>query len=138
MCNASNFSVGVRRNRIFHPIYYASQTLMGAQVNYMITEKELLPIIFAFDKYQNDFVFYGPFGYQIFTSQERCQVDIDPRVLLLQELEQQEGTSSHVPIKEIFLDEHILKVNHVYNTYWFADFANYLACGLMSLDKAYQ
>ncbi len=30
-----------------------------------------------------------------------------------------------------------MKVNHVRNTPWFADIANYLACGLMLIDKKY-
>ena len=52
-------------------------------------------------------------------------------------LEPQEGNSPLIPIRETFPDECILKVNHVHNTPWFADIANYLACGLMSIDMTY-
>ena len=34
-------------------IYYASQTLNDAQVNYATIEKELLAVIFAFDKFRS-------------------------------------------------------------------------------------
>ena len=37
---------------MFHAIYYASKTLNEAQLNYATTEKELLAIVFAFDKFQ--------------------------------------------------------------------------------------
>ena len=48
-----------------------------------------------------------------------------------------ERNSPLIPIRETFPEEHILKVNHVHNTPWFADIANFLACGLMPIDKTY-
>ena len=55
MCDASDFALGVvlgqRRNKVFHVVYYASKTLNAAQVNYSTTEKEMLAIVFAFDKF---------------------------------------------------------------------------------------
>jgi len=55
MSDASDYAVrfvmGQRRNKMFHPIYYASRTLTGAQLNYTVTEKELFSIVFAFDKF---------------------------------------------------------------------------------------
>ncbi|KAL4272605.1 hypothetical protein GQ457_13G015840 [Hibiscus cannabinus] len=57
MCDASDYAVGAvlgqRKGRIFHPIYYASKTLNDAQVNYTTTEKEMLAVIFAFDKFRS-------------------------------------------------------------------------------------
>ncbi|KAL4386603.1 hypothetical protein GQ457_09G000100 [Hibiscus cannabinus] len=57
MCDASNYTVGAvlgqRKGKIFHPIYYASKTLNDAQVNYTTTEKEMLAVIFAFDKFRS-------------------------------------------------------------------------------------
>ncbi|KAK8684027.1 hypothetical protein V6N13_040064 [Hibiscus sabdariffa] len=57
MCDASDYAVGAvlgqRKEKICHPIYYASKTLNDAQVNYTTTEKEMLAVIFAFDKFRS-------------------------------------------------------------------------------------
>ncbi|KAL4354091.1 hypothetical protein GQ457_06G017630 [Hibiscus cannabinus] len=57
MCDASDYVVGAvlgqRKGKIFHPIYYASKTLNDAQVNYTTAEKEMLAVIFAFDKFRS-------------------------------------------------------------------------------------
>ncbi|GJZ69711.1 reverse transcriptase domain-containing protein [Tanacetum coccineum] len=56
MCDASDFVVGaVLGQQIdgkFKPIYYASKTLNNAQEHYTTTEKELLAVIFSFDKFR--------------------------------------------------------------------------------------
>lgn len=57
MCDASDYAVGAvlgqRIEKHFHPIYYASKTLNDAQENYTTTEKELLAVVFAFDKFRS-------------------------------------------------------------------------------------
>ncbi|KAL4348564.1 hypothetical protein GQ457_17G011490 [Hibiscus cannabinus] len=57
MCDASDYAVGAvlgqRKGKIFHPIFFASKTLNDAQVNYATTEKEMLAVIFAFDKFRS-------------------------------------------------------------------------------------
>ncbi|GJX80246.1 reverse transcriptase domain-containing protein [Tanacetum coccineum] len=54
MCDASDFAVGaVLGQQIdgkFKPIYYASKTLNNAQEHYTTTKKELLAVLFSFDK----------------------------------------------------------------------------------------
>ena len=54
MC-ANDYAVGAalgqRRNRVFHAIYHVSKTLNEAQLNYTTIEKELLAIVFSFDKF---------------------------------------------------------------------------------------
>ncbi|KAD5960795.1 hypothetical protein E3N88_12267 [Mikania micrantha] len=42
-----------RRYKNFHPIYYVSKTLNDAHKHYMTTEKELLAVVFAFDKFRS-------------------------------------------------------------------------------------
>ena len=56
MCDASDYAIGAvlgqKLERIFQVIYYASRTLNDAQLNYATTEKELLAIVFAFNKFR--------------------------------------------------------------------------------------
>ena len=57
MCDASDHALGAvlgqRRENKLHVIYYASRTLNDAQINYATTEKEMLAVIFAFDKFRS-------------------------------------------------------------------------------------
>ncbi|GJR37937.1 reverse transcriptase domain-containing protein [Tanacetum coccineum] len=54
MCNASDFAIGAilgqRIDGKFKPTYYASKNLNNAQEHYTTTEKELLAVVFSFDK----------------------------------------------------------------------------------------
>ena len=56
MCDASNHAVGAalvqREGKDPFVIAYASKTLDTAQSNYTTTEKELLAIVFALDKFR--------------------------------------------------------------------------------------
>nr|GEU84321.1 hypothetical protein [Tanacetum cinerariifolium] len=55
MCDTSDYAIGVvlgqRIDKHFKPIHYASKTMNEAQENYTTTEKELLVIVFAFNKF---------------------------------------------------------------------------------------
>jgi Ni,Fe-hydrogenase III component G len=44
--------LGQRKGRELHVIQYASKTLDEAQVNYTTTEKELLAVVYAYDKFR--------------------------------------------------------------------------------------
>ncbi|GJU42735.1 reverse transcriptase domain-containing protein [Tanacetum coccineum] len=54
MCDASDFAVGAvlgqRKTKHFQPIHYASKTMTDAQAHYTTTEKELLAVVYAFEK----------------------------------------------------------------------------------------
>ena len=56
MCDSSDHSVRVvlrqRKVKIFHSIYYPNKTLPDVQLNYTTTEKELLVVVFVFDKFR--------------------------------------------------------------------------------------
>ncbi|GKA81937.1 reverse transcriptase domain-containing protein, partial [Tanacetum coccineum] len=53
----TNIKVGVvlgkKDGKNFHPIYFASKTLNPTQQKYTITEKELMAVVLAFDKFRS-------------------------------------------------------------------------------------
>ena len=57
MCDASDYVVGAvlgqTKDKKHHAIAYASKTLMGAQLNCATTEKDLLPVVIAIDKFRS-------------------------------------------------------------------------------------
>ncbi|GKD33260.1 reverse transcriptase domain-containing protein [Tanacetum coccineum] len=57
MYDAFDFAVkvvlGQKNGKNFHPIYFASKTLNPAQQKYIVTEKELMAVVFAFDKFRS-------------------------------------------------------------------------------------
>nr|GEV96138.1 reverse transcriptase domain-containing protein [Tanacetum cinerariifolium] len=57
MCDASNFAIGAvlgqRHEKHFRPIHYASKTITEAESNYTTTEKEMLAIVYAFEKFRS-------------------------------------------------------------------------------------
>ncbi|GJW67658.1 reverse transcriptase domain-containing protein [Tanacetum coccineum] len=56
MCDASDFAIGAvlgqRRSKHFQPIHYASKTMTEAQIHYTTTEKEMLAVVYAFEKFR--------------------------------------------------------------------------------------
>ncbi|GJZ59249.1 reverse transcriptase domain-containing protein [Tanacetum coccineum] len=55
MCDASDFAIGAvlgqRKTKHFQPALYASKTMTNAQAHYTMTEKELLDVVYAFEKF---------------------------------------------------------------------------------------
>nr|GEY07883.1 reverse transcriptase domain-containing protein [Tanacetum cinerariifolium] len=55
MCDASDFAIGAvlgkHQDKHFRPIHYASKTITEAESNYTITEKEMLAVVYAFEKF---------------------------------------------------------------------------------------
>nr|GEV88428.1 reverse transcriptase domain-containing protein [Tanacetum cinerariifolium] len=56
MCDASDFTIGAvlgqRKTKHFQPIHYASKTIIEAQIHYTTTEKEMLVVVYAFEKFR--------------------------------------------------------------------------------------
>nr|GEX42292.1 reverse transcriptase domain-containing protein [Tanacetum cinerariifolium] len=57
MCDASDFAIGAvlgqRQDKHFRPIHYASKTMTKAESNYITTEKEMLAVVYAFEKFRS-------------------------------------------------------------------------------------
>nr|GEV56348.1 DNA-directed DNA polymerase [Tanacetum cinerariifolium] len=56
MCDASDYTIGAvlgqRKSKHFQPIHFASKTMTEAQIHYMTTEKEMLAVVYAFEKFR--------------------------------------------------------------------------------------
>ena len=57
MCDTSEYTVGAilgqRQDKVFHTINYASKVLNDEQLNYATTEKEMLAIVCALEKFRS-------------------------------------------------------------------------------------
>ncbi|KAL4386806.1 hypothetical protein GQ457_09G017360 [Hibiscus cannabinus] len=120
MCDASDYAVGAalgqRRGKLFHVIYYASRTLNDAQVNYTTTEKELLAVVFAFDKFRSYLI-----GTKIVDHLSRLENKLD--------------CENNNEIKENFPDEKILSATAIL---WYADIVNFLVSGVLPHELSSQ
>ncbi|XP_076897061.1 uncharacterized protein LOC143550262 [Bidens hawaiensis] len=152
MCDASDYTVrsvlGQQVEKKPMAIYYTSKTLSDAQLNYTTTEKELLAVVYALDKFRSyiwgsTVIVYSDHSAGRYLMDKK---DVKPRlirwVLLLQEfdleIQDKKGTENVVadhlsrivledgdwdgPINEPFLDEQILAVSQ---NPWFAHIVNF-------------
>jgi hypothetical protein len=97
MCDASDYAVGPvlgqTKDKKHHAIAYVSKTLTGAQLNYATTEKELLAVVFAVDKFRSYLVGAKVIVYIDYAAMKYLLTknDAKPRlirwILLLQELD---------------------------------------------------
>ncbi|GJW23137.1 reverse transcriptase domain-containing protein [Tanacetum coccineum] len=57
MCDASDYAIGAvlgqRIEKHFRPIHYASKTMTEAETNYTTTKKEMLAVVYAFEKFRS-------------------------------------------------------------------------------------
>ncbi|GJZ73412.1 reverse transcriptase domain-containing protein [Tanacetum coccineum] len=57
MCDASDFAIGAvlgkRHEKHFRPIHHASKTMNEAKSHYTMTEKEMLGVVYAFEKFRS-------------------------------------------------------------------------------------
>ncbi|GKA80519.1 reverse transcriptase domain-containing protein [Tanacetum coccineum] len=160
MCDASDFAIGAvlgqRKNKHFQPIHYASKTMTEAQAHYTTTEKELLAVVYAFEKFQSYLVLSKSIVYTYHSAIKYlfAKKDANARlmwwILLLQEFDveirDKKGaenlTADHLsrlenPHQNEFKNKEIMETFPLEtlgsvalrddSTPWFADFANYHA-----------
>ena len=95
MCDANDFAIGVvlgqREDGKPYVIYYGSKTLNEGQRNYITTEKELLALVFALDKFRAYLVgffivvFTDHFALKYLLTKQDAKVRLIRWILLLQE-----------------------------------------------------
>ena len=166
MCDASDYVIrvvqGQKRERIFQVIYYARRTLNDAQLNYATTEKELLAIAFAFDKFRPYLI-----GNKVIVHTDHSAIkylmtkkDAKPRLvrwaLLLQEfdleikdkkrienlvadhLSRLEGTRDEDHLNDDFPYEQPLEIEDKKLVPRYADYVNYLVAKVIPPEFSYQ
>ncbi|GJY17938.1 reverse transcriptase domain-containing protein [Tanacetum coccineum] len=109
MCDTSDFIVGaVLGQRIdgkFKPIYYASKNLNNAQEHYTTTEKELLAVVFSFDKFRPYLILSKIVVYTNHSALKAEKLTADH----LSRLENPDvGTFTEEEITDKFPDEHLM------------------------------
>ncbi|CAN6583761.1 unnamed protein product [Malus baccata var. baccata] len=155
MCDASDYAIGAvlgqRRNKQPHVIHYASRTLNDAQLNYSTTEKELLAVVFALDKFRSYLLGTKVILYSDYTALKYLltKKKVKPRLihwmLLLQEfnieIRDKKGSENVVadhlsrlvqeedclPILETFLDEQLLSLEIIRRCVHNSEFNSILA-----------
>ena len=156
MCDASYLAIGAvlgqREDGKPHIFYYASKTLNEAQRNYTTTEKELLAVVYALDKFRaylvgSDIVIFTDHSsLKYLLTKQNVKVRLIRWVLLLQELNLQikdnKGVENVVadhlsrltiahdthspPINDEFPEESLMQLE---KAPWYAHIANFLATG---------
>nr|GEZ98629.1 reverse transcriptase domain-containing protein [Tanacetum cinerariifolium] len=157
-CDASDFAIGAvlgqRKTKHFQSIHYASKTMTEAQIHYTITEKEMLDVVYAFEKFRpylvlsKSIVYTNHSALKYLLSKQDTKLRLIRWVLLLQELDiiirDKKGTENlatdHLsrldnPHKDVFENKYInenfpletLSKISSGSTPWFVDFANFHA-----------
>ncbi|XP_074283667.1 uncharacterized protein LOC141608204 [Silene latifolia] len=165
MCDASDFALGAvlgqRQDKKLHVIAYVSTALDNAQCNYTTTEKEMLAVVYAFEKFRAYLLCFKVVVYTDHTAIKQIMVkkDAKPRlirwVLLLQEFdvtikdkpgsenlvadnlsrltkEARGDVDDGIPIDEWLPDVSILAITH--SDPWYEDISNYLSSSFI-LEK---
>ncbi|GJR26027.1 reverse transcriptase domain-containing protein [Tanacetum coccineum] len=112
MCDASDFAVGaVLGQQIdgkFKPIYYASKTLKNAQEHYTTTEKELLTVVFSFDKFHLYLILSKTIVYTDHSALKYLFSKEDAKLRLIRLENPDLGTFTEEEITDEFSNEHLM------------------------------
>ena len=167
MCDASDYAMGAvlgqKDDKMFRAIYYFSKTFNEAQENYSTTEKEMLAMVFACEKFRpyilgsHVIIHTDHDEIQYLMAKKEAKPRLIRWVLLLQEfdleikdkkgcdnvitdhLSRVEKTTvkeEEMEVAENFPDEQLFQLS--FQLPWYADIVNFLACGVMPPEFSYQ
>nr|GFA31645.1 reverse transcriptase domain-containing protein [Tanacetum cinerariifolium] len=118
MCDGSDFAIGAvlgqRNTKHFQPMHFASKTMIEAQIHYTTTEKEMLAVVYAFEKFR---------PYPVL-SKSIVYMDHSDHLSRLEN--PHKDVFEYKDINENFPLETLGKISST-STPWFADFANFHA-----------
>nr|GEU68176.1 reverse transcriptase domain-containing protein [Tanacetum cinerariifolium] len=131
MCDASDFAIGVvlgqRKTKHFQPIHYASKTMTEAKIYYTMKEKEMLSVVYAFEKFRPYLVLSKTI---VYTDHSALEYLLRTDNLAADHLSRLENPHKDVflnkDINENFPLETLGKISSG-STPWFVDFANFYA-----------
>nr|GEX08146.1 reverse transcriptase domain-containing protein [Tanacetum cinerariifolium] len=105
--------LGRRTDGKFKPIYYASKTLNNAQEHYTTTKKELLVVVFSFDKFRPYLILSKTIVYTDHSALNYLFSKQDAKLRLIRLENPDLGTFTEEEIADKFPDKHlmILKTN---------------------------
>nr|GEW00010.1 reverse transcriptase domain-containing protein [Tanacetum cinerariifolium] len=158
MCVASDFAIGAilgqRKTKYFQPIHYASKKMTVAQIHYTTTKKEMIAVVYAFEKFwpylvlSKSIVYTDHSTLKYLLSKQDAKPILLRWVLLLQEFDiiisdkkgmenlaadhlsrlenPQKDVFENKDINENFPLETLCKIS-IESTPWFSDFANFHA-----------
>nr|GFA45886.1 reverse transcriptase domain-containing protein [Tanacetum cinerariifolium] len=139
MCDASDCAVGAvlgqRVEKHFRPIYYASKTMNQSETNYTTTEKEMIAVVYAFEKFRSYLIMNKSieFDFKVINTKGDENYAADH---LLRLENPYENVFDPKEINETFPLESLNKVAHQDpSTPWFADFSNYHAGNFIIKDQ---
>ena len=148
---------------MFKAIYYASKTFNEAQENYSTTEKEMLAMVFACEKFRpyilgsHVIIHTNHAAIKYLMAKKEAKPRLTRWVLLLQEfdleIKDKKGSDNVIvdhlsrvekttvkekgtELKENFPADQLFQLS--FQLPWYADIVNFLACGVMPLEFNYQ
>nr|GEY75150.1 reverse transcriptase domain-containing protein [Tanacetum cinerariifolium] len=134
--------LGQRHEKHFRPIHYASKTMTDAKSNYTTTEKEMLAVVYAFEKFWSHLVMnksivllLQEFDFKILDTKGAENLAVDH----LSRLENPyENVHDPKEINETFPLETLSMVTFCDDSsaLWFVDFANYHAAKALPTNDA--
>nr|GEW65204.1 reverse transcriptase domain-containing protein [Tanacetum cinerariifolium] len=130
MCDASDSMIGEvlgqRKTKHFQPIHYASLTMTEAQIHYTTMEKEMLVVVYAFEKFWPYLVLSESIVYTDHSTLKYLLNKQDAKSRLIQLENPHKDVLENKDTNKNFSLETLGKISSE-STPWFVDFANYHA-----------